>query len=300
MKHNTTLFEYLSEFNCGEEYTRIDDSLRATRSKNSPWSINYYTHRGMSVEDALKEIDNKKKNRKVPTTCASSPDHWVSKGMKTDAAIARSQEWLPAIGKCPTLTSLSIRYGPQIGKQKWDQYLERNKNKRSIRLARVRKETTYNEKELSAHEYLQFSSSGRWGTLNCFNYFDDYKSYIRAVNVATRLSLRVYKNLLDLSEITEEIDPELLMSPLSKNSAKKGFAIDHKYSKYGGFYNKIDPLRLGCIENLRIVTLSENSAKGQFCIIELEELMRFKTILDDPDIAPNIKEKIYEIFNQKN
>ena len=56
MKHDTSLMEYLKKYKCGAEFTRIDDNLRLHRSKNSPWSINYYISRGQTLIEATESL----------------------------------------------------------------------------------------------------------------------------------------------------------------------------------------------------------------------------------------------------
>ena len=49
MKHDKMiLLDYLTKFNCGEEYTIISNALTIAISKNSPWSSEFYISRGYS------------------------------------------------------------------------------------------------------------------------------------------------------------------------------------------------------------------------------------------------------------
>lgn len=54
---------------------------------------------------------------------------------------------------------------------------------------------------------------------------------------------------------------------------KDKISIDHKYSIYMGFKNKISPEIIGCIVNLELMSFSENSSKQQKCSISLHRLL---------------------------
>lgn len=53
---------------------------------------------------------------------------------------------------------------------------------------------------------------------------------------------------------------------------KNELTIDHKYSTFEGYKNKISPEIIGSIVNLEILTHSVNSSKGIKCSISLSKL----------------------------
>jgi len=63
-----------------------------------------------------------------------------------------------------------------------------------------------------------------------------------------------------------------LIKDLNKRSLE--FELDHKYSIYEGFKNKINPKIIGCYKNLQILTKKENLKKGIECSITKEELIK--------------------------
>jgi len=52
----------------------------------------------------------------------------------------------------------------------------------------------------------------------------------------------------------------------------KNFHLDHKYSISEGFKNNIDPLIIGGVNNLQIISAKENLSKGVKCSININEL----------------------------
>ena len=81
----------------------------------------------------------------------------------------------------------------------------------------------------------------------------DFCSYRNAVYRATKLSIKLFGN--DCFE-----------------TRSKEIHLDHMYSMLEGFLNLIDPYVIGMVENLRVVSRSENCSKQHRCIYTKEEL----------------------------
>lgn len=284
IKHDgVKLLDYLSRFNCGEEFTTIENILKTDRSKNSPWSMEFYLTRGFSKDDAILELEKKRQERKKPKTSPASLEHWVNKGLSSDEAIDRVNQYKKDIGVVPTLENYVIKYGVQLGTEKWNTYLERIKNRQNVFLSRA----SENIHEAKLIRWFKTSSNKNGQVVKPFTY-DDYNSYCNAVMTATKLSIAVYGN---------DIDPG--RHKLGITYGKNGWHVDHRYSKYGGFINNIHPLIIGSIENLQLITKEENSRKGQYCSISINEVNSFKTIVDDDNISKELRNKINEIFIEK-
>lgn len=283
MKHEKmTLMEYLTKFNCGEEYTTIYNRLRSARAKNSPWSIEYYTARGMTSEEGYAAIDVKRATRKNPKTTPSQKEHWINKGLSEKDADHRVKNYLDQIGKLPSLTEYQIKYGPILGLKKYDEYKCKINNRQQKYMERLI--TNSNIYEAKFIQWYRRSLTEHGPVRKPFNY-EDFSSYCKAVGTATKLSVAVYG---------DEIDPG--RDKLGIIYGRNGWALDHKYSKYGGFINKIHPLVIGSKYNLCLIPIKENIQKGQYCSIQLAEVKQFKTILDDPNLSSSSKEIINEIF----
>lgn len=281
MRHNRmNLNEYLKEFKCGEEFNKIDKNLRKDRAKNSPWSIEYYISRGKTEEEAVLLINEKRKTRKKQKTTPSNSNHWVSKGYSLEDAEIRAQQYRSDIGRLPSLESYITRFGETIGKDKWNEYQSKIKNRQETFLSRA--STVKHEAKLI--RWFKNSRTEHGPVLKKFSY-DNYDSYCDAVRTATKISIAVYGNI---------IDPE--KNKLGIIYGKNGYAVDHKFSKYGGFVNKIHPLIIGSYQNLQLIPKKENCRKGQYCIVAIEEVLGYKTILDDKEISSDLKDRINEIF----
>ena len=92
---------------------------------------------------------------------------------------------------------------------------------------------------------------GLWFPLNRL---DDVEIYYRNVASFTVESLRLYGDLINISDF--EI-----------GQGKGKFTIDHKFSKKEGFLNNIPPEIIGSIINLEVLEHSVNSGKGSKCSI---------------------------------
>jgi hypothetical protein len=282
--HDLSLTAYLGDHKCGEEYQRIENCLYESRRKNSPFSIAFYTSKGHSIEEAEKLIENLSKSCKRPKTTPSDPQHWLGKGMSEKDATDRALKYRQDIGKLPTLEDMTILYGEKIGKEKWNQYCNKIKNR-----FQKHKETLA-DSPIEASLLLWFKMSKvRWGKIIREFSYNDRKSYNQAVDTATKLSVAVYGDIIDPGR-----------TKLGILDGKNNWALDHKYSKYGGFVNRVHPLIVGCASNLQLLPKSENMSKGSYCSISIEELLSFKTILDDETISNELRIKVNEIFIEKN
>ena len=86
-----------------------------------------------------------------------------------------------------------------------------------------------------------------------------------------RHNLQLYNTIVDyFTNITyfkyrELIDPDHLRG--------KGHHLDHKYSKFMGFVNQVDPKIIASLDNLEILPEKENMSKGAKCSIDLSYLI---------------------------
>ena len=283
MTHSIALFQYLEEYNCGEEYWLLQDKISVYQKKNSPWSIQFYLSRGLSKEQAELEIKTLLEKRKKVTTFPHTNQHWINKGFSIKEAEQKALDYKKSISTQKTLQELIVWHGERRAIEVWK--TRNGKTTRENKRLNTLSET-YNTDPKNSLLLRYFERvSPRCDGFICKYSFSDYKSYCRAVKIATYLSILAYRKLLDPSE-----------EKLGRKHAKKGYCLDHKYSKYGGFINKIDPLIISSPQNLQILTLSENTSKGQYCSITKEEVLSYKTILDDETIIENNRNKINEIL----
>jgi hypothetical protein len=63
------------------------------------------------------------------------------------------------------------------------------------------------------------------------------------------------------------------INPLNKQIGRYKYHLDHKYSIYQGFLDKIDPKIISSINNLEVLSEYENCSKGISCSITKEELI---------------------------
>lgn len=281
IRHNgKKLNDYLLEFKCGEEFNRINELLRAERSKNTPWSIEFYIARGKSEAEALAALNEKRKTRKKQRTSAATSEHWIAKGYTEESAQIRANQYRKDIGSLPSLEKYIVRFGEASGNKKWQEYQDKIANRQEKFLSRV--SPVRNESKL-----IRWFKNSRTehGPVNKQFSYSDYDLYCDAVRTATKLSISVYG---------DEIDPG--RTKLGIIYGKNGYSLDHKFSKYGGFVNKIHPLVIGSRDNLQLISTTENSKKGQYCSISLDEVKSYGTILTDESISIELRNKINEIF----
>lgn len=284
IKHNKmNLCDYLIEYKCQEEYHKINEVLKKIRSENTPWSINFYLKRGHTLDEAKAMLDEKRKSRKKPQTTPSEITHWINKGYSISDAEDKVLQYKKAIGKVPTLEKYIDQYGKSEGNKKWHKYKSNIAERQNVFL----KKASPVLKEAKLIRWVK-NSKTKNGPVRKFYSYKEYDEYWAAVKTATKLSIVVYKELID---------------PSGKNLGiiygKNGYALDHKFSIYGGFVNRIHPLLIGCYQNLQLLPFNENSRKGQYCCISLEELKTYNTILNDSELSIQIKEQINEIFIEK-
>lgn len=84
---------------------------------------------------------------------------------------------------------------------------------------------------------------------------EKYKKQVRAL---TAKNYKLFKNI---------INPENL------KIGKKEYHLDHKYSIYEGFKNKVDYRVISAKENLQIIPFRENLSKQAKCNIDLDKLL---------------------------
>jgi hypothetical protein len=283
MMHKLSLSEYLIEHKCGEEYQRIESMLTLHRRANSPFSVEFYISRGHTIEEAKQTATQLATSCNRPKTSPAYSQHWVNKGMSLEDAEARATKYRQDIGKLPTLEEFVTLHGEKIGKEKWDEYTLRIKN----RFEKHKKSLSSNPTEASLLLWFKMSKV-RWGNVIREFSYDDQTSYNKAVDTATKISVALYGDIIDPGR-----------SRLGIMDGKGNWALDHKYSKYGGFRNRIHPLIVGCASNLELLSKNENMAKGAYCSISIEELLSFKTVLDDEAISKELRNKVNEIFIHK-
>ena len=101
-----------------------------------------------------------------------------------------------------------------------------------------------------------FESSGRWVKLEDI---DEFEKYLREVR---SLSERQPLHLLENFELRGHV-------------SKDGFHLDHKFSIYDGFKNKVPPEKIANIKNLHFIHWRDNVKKNHKSSITLEEVMNF-------------------------
>ena len=283
--HGILLVEYLEKFNCGAEYQETYQRLRNFRSKNSPWSVEFYVSRGMTQEEAKASINDKiAKKKEKRTTNPAEIGHCLHKWINEIQAAQKVKQYRIDIGSVPTLDKYIIRYGLDQGTAKWNLYRD-NINNRQQKFLESASDSLIEAKLI---RWFNQSSHKNGKIVREFSY-DDFKSYSSAVFTATKLAISLYGDEIDSPN--REI--------LGKVHASQGFALDHKYSKYGGFVNKVHPILLGSKQNLQLISKADNQRKGQYCDITLDELRTYGTILDDQSISKQFKDRVSEIFIEK-
>lgn len=270
--HELTLDEYLQEPHERILYEQIEDNLRIVRSANSPFSVNFYLKKGYSLDKAelaVKEVVFKAKNKQPHV---STLDYWLLKGFSLEEATSKLEAYRTSIKRMPNLNELIKKYGHDEGNKRFDEHKAKFAARPIVHLNRL----SENSKDALIMRWLNLTGTdSRWGKLVRKYSFreNDLLRYRLAVDTATNLSLSLYlPNLRSLG------------------------SIDHKFSVYGGFVNKLHPLLIGCAQNLRAISRYENTRKGAFCIIEKAELTLYQTILNDDDISQDLKRQINEVF----
>ena len=189
----------------------------------------------------------------------------------------KATEFKKKTGKVPKKDKLIEQYGIERGMEKWTEYQNNINNRQQI----------YLDKFPNKNDGLimQALSKGVGYHKRFEITFDDYYYYAKICRLLTKLTTLLYNNVIDPSG-------ELL----GRTYANNGFALDHKFSIYGGFYYRISPYNIAACNNLQVITKKQNESKGQFCIISKEELLSYPTILDSPLISSDVKKEIQRVY----
>lgn len=158
-----------------------------------------------------------------------------------------------------------------------EDYIEKKLNKKGFKLLELielnGKKSVFSiecqNKHKSIKKYLNLRNTRKYICQKCFyesielnltdeeiKEIENYKKIIRA------LTAKTYKKYKDI------INPKKLEIGRGK------YHIDHKYSLYEGFRNKIEPKIISSKENLEVITEYENCSKQSKCSITLDELLQ--------------------------
>ena len=105
--------------------------------------------------------------------------------------------------------------------------------------------------------HKQMEEKGLWIPLKDLS---EYQIYYRNVYQITQEYVKIY------------FDKEVFEENRNKKHKDK-ISIDHRYSIFQGFKDKVSPEIIGCIVNLEIMPFTENSRKNQKCTISLNRLL---------------------------
>jgi hypothetical protein len=278
MIHNSSIVDYNNNYNNHTEYFRIEAELKKARQKNSPWSIVYYTTRGYSESDGYKKIEElmMKKKKHIP---ASSLAHWISKGYTEDEANIQRKNYIQRIGAIPSLIDLIDKFGLELGSIKWKEYKQSIANRGNKEIENLMKN------EGLCAKAAKVKRCRRRGTKRKEKLFPwrSYGDYCATVFYLTNLTMAQFDDMID-----EKPRPD-------------GHDLDHMYSKYGGWRNKISPHVIASIYNLTWLDHIENVSKGQYCSISLEELLEKYNTNTFGELRENNKiwAEVYEIINEE-
>lgn len=125
--------------------------------------------------------------------------------------------------------------------------------------------------------------SGIWIPLDELTEFQKYRWNVESIS---RKNFKIYgENYLNMSPENKKL--------INKNrDFKYKISLDHKYSVYNGFKNKVDPEIIGSIVNIELIPVYENSSKNKgnsLSLIKLKE--RYTKFLEDENKI-NQKNKI--------
>jgi len=252
MHEKKTIETYCNEFNYRNEYFLEEEKLKKNRSKNSPWSIEYYVVRyGMTVKEAQEAIQSNVKKRKKRTLFPHQLEFYLKKGYTLEEAKIRVEQYIIAISK-----------NPKPGDWNYDSW----KSKRGKEYKNFVKK--FNDEREGRIMGCMMKGIG-WNRI--IELDGSLQSYSKAVDLVTRLSVAGFADLVENNE--GQIN-------FHKSMASKPFSLDHKFSTYGGYVNGISPWKIGSYKNLRVTSSKDNFQKGQYCCISKEEVLSYKTILD--------------------
>lgn len=148
-----------------------------------------------------------------------------------------------------TLNKYIIKYGEEVGKEKYNMWLVYNKTKNTLPFYLNK----YGEKEGYNKWFIKNKKNSESSRHIEINKISEYQQYCIEVDKETRISLQL--NKLDNIELRG-----------------KEYHLDHMISKCYGFNNNISSKIIGSIYNLKIIPSSENLSKQKKCSITLEEL----------------------------
>lgn len=284
IKHKDITFDqYLSIPEDRILYEEIEAQQKKKRSKNSPYSMEYYKARGISEEEGQAAISSLIRNKKKHIHPAKK-ECYLQKGFSEQEAEEMALQYRSKLGKLPTLEEYREKYGDEEGQKRWDVYYKKIKGREDKFLSRF---DSYIDGYIT--RFLQKGSRPDGYATVGFSY-EDFQSYSNFCRRLTKFVVKVYR---------DRLDPEGIYIG-STGEGKNGYAIDHRFSIYGGFYHSVDPYKICSIQNLEIITKKQNSSKSQFCTITLEETQSFPTILEDLNISENVRDLIKDVFNQNN
>lgn len=275
MVHDMAIEDYYVLFPGSKlEIDNIDIEMKKLRRVNSPLCMEFYQKRGIddiSAKNSIDKIVEKAKKSKV------SVELYLAKGFDLQTAQNKVCSYRKRIGKLPTLEELIRQYGFEEGQARWEHYQYKIKN----RSAKFR--SKYSDPR--AGLIMSCLRAGFGKNKKQQLSYTDFKSYAKYCRTLTNLVIQVYRDILDPDG-----------DKLSRRYGKDGFSLDHKFSIYGGFYHKIDPFKICSLQNLQVITKNENSRKSQFCVISLEEVLSYKTLLDEIWLDDEVKEEIYRVY----
>ena len=104
---------------------------------------------------------------------------------------------------------------------------------------------------------------------------DEFKLYRLRVNNLTEKTYRKYKKIIN---------------PNSFIRGRNKYHLDHKFSVYDGFINNISPLLISSVDNLQMLSESDNISKHKRSTISIREILSF--------VDENVKTESVEIKDE--
>lgn len=250
--HKIRLEDYLEKYQNKEEYWRIQEELQPIFRASSPWAIEHYLSKGYSEAEGRAKIAERRANIKKCSTNPYQKEHWIKKGMSESEASVKIVEYKSSTSQQPTEAFCIRRYGKELGIQKF-QTFKINFKARHAKMI----ENLMNGGH-SLHEAKLLRSLSKSGIRRVpIDVWVNFKKYRTAVDYLTKLTM------LSIGEDAfsrEDID-------------NKSLQLDHKFSCYGGWVNKISPFIIASVYNLQFISRIENCKKGQYCSITKEQLL---------------------------
>lgn len=275
-----SLDDYFSDSDERLEYEKQKAEMAHLHRESSPFCIDYYMRRGLDMEAAQAETE-KMRLRMYDGRCKvphpSTPQFYAMKGFDNIEASNLAVKYRRKIGRTPKKSELIKLWGKDEGNRRWFEYSSNvaNRGEKFLNRFTDRREALV----------MQALSKGFGYSRKCHLDYNDFESYALHCRILTKLVIRAYAN---------ELDPT--NEKLGKDYGKGGYHLDHQFSVYGGYYHKVDPFRICSIQNLRLILSAENMQKSQFCTITLDEVLNFKTILDEEWLSEECKERIRNVY----